>query len=111
MHQIFSADEAEVDEYLADDDDMNKMDEPTLFKTKKKHEEYIQVNVPQVADHESFPTMYNDNDAVLTFNPDTPDTALTSHQPSSVITPKIISHVSISNNQTNVNLSLPMDVD
>jgi hypothetical protein len=46
IHQIFSADEAEVDEYLADDDDMNKMDEPTLFKTKKKHEEYIQVNVP-----------------------------------------------------------------
>ncbi len=109
--QFFSADEAEVEEYLADDDKINKTDEPTLVKSKKKHEEYIQVNVPRVAEYESFPTMYNDNDSVSTFNPSTLTTASTSHQPSSVFTPKINSHASISNNQTNALLSLPMEVD
>jgi hypothetical protein len=109
--QIFSADEVEVEEYLAEDDEMNKTDEPTLAKPKKNQDEYVKVNVPRVAEHESFPTMYNDNDSVSTFNPSTPTTVPTSHQPSSVFTPKIISHAHSSNNHTNAQPSLPMEVD
>jgi len=108
--QSISAEEIEIDEFLADDDELNKTDEPTAVRTRKSTQDNIEIHVPKVAARETFPTMYNDTDSVSTFNPATPMTASTSHQPSSVFTPKIVSHA-LYNSQTSKDLPIPMNVD
>lgn len=69
--QVFSADEFVVEEFLADDDEYNKSDEPTTEKPQRKvisDESNIEVNIPIVIDPEDFPKMYQDDDSVSTFH-------------------------------------------
>ncbi len=67
--QVFSAEEFEVEEFLADDDEYNKSDEPTVEKPSRRvrDESHIQVDVPIIIDPEDFPNMY-DADSVSTFH-------------------------------------------
>ena len=104
--QIFSAEEAAVDGFLAQDDRLNKTDEPTL--PTPAQEAHIEFNVPQVASSETFPTMYNDQDSVSTFNPKHQhDTE--SLQPSTTFTPKVVSQTSSASNT--MSFPVPIDVD
>ncbi len=91
--QVFSVDESEVDEFLADDDEYNKSDEPTAEKPRRsviRDESNISVQVPIVIDPESFPKMYQDDDSISTFHPkETRQQNATS--PSKTFTPTIVS--------------------
>lgn len=62
--QAYSAEEAELEALLADDDEMNKSDEPTLSKPMG----HVDVNIPDVSEMETSSILYNDNDLVSTFN-------------------------------------------
>ena len=92
--QVFSIAEFEIDEFLADDDEYNKTDEPTADKptrTFTHDESYIQVEVPIIIDPEESPKMYEDSDSVSTFRQ-------TDHKPSSSVSPsKTFTHKIISN--------------
>ena len=91
--QVFSVDEFEVEEFLADDDEYNKSDEPTAEKSARKvrrDESRIQVNIPIVLDPEEFPKMYDD-DSVSTFHPNQ-DESKESCTPSIKFTPIIVSN-------------------
>jgi hypothetical protein len=67
--QVYSAEEGEIEEFLAVDDEMNKTDEPTADRPRKffRDESYITINVPKVADGPK-QTIYNDVDSVSTFH-------------------------------------------
>jgi hypothetical protein len=109
--QAYSAEECEFDEFLAEDDEYNKSDEPTVVRdTPKTRSENIQVIVPTVSEYEKFPTIYNDTDSVSTFQPSTPTTAASFHQPSSTFTPKIVSHASSSKDHISFGNTVPRDV-
>jgi hypothetical protein len=82
--RAYSAEEAELDTLLADNDEMNKTDELILSKPMGQ----VEVNIPDVAEMETFPTLYNDNDLVSTFNSGTKSRLST--QPSLSFTPRII---------------------
>jgi len=62
--QAYSAEEVELEALLADDDEMNKSDEPTLSKPMG----HVDVNIPDVSEMETSSILYNDNDLVSTFN-------------------------------------------
>jgi hypothetical protein len=82
--QAYSADEAELEDLLADDDEMNKSDEPTL----QKREGQVEVNIPQVSSFDRDPALYKDNNSVSTFN--SKPHAPTYQQPSMMFTPRIL---------------------
>jgi hypothetical protein len=63
---------------------MNKTHEPTLSKPMGQ----VEVNIPDVAEMETFLTLYNDDDSVSTFNLGTKSRLST--QPSLSFTPQII---------------------
>jgi hypothetical protein len=68
--QVFSFEEDGLDEYLADDDELNKTDGPTVKKKKVVvliDESNIQVNVGKVVLKEKFPAMYKDDDSISMF--------------------------------------------
>jgi hypothetical protein len=91
--QVFSADEFVVDEYLADDDEYNKSDEPTAEKPIRKtnqDESNIRVHVPIIIDPEDSPKMYQDDDSVSTFNQ--APSVKTPIAPSTTFTPIIVSN-------------------
>jgi hypothetical protein len=70
--QVFSVEEFEIDEFLAEDDEHNKTDEPTMEKPVRRQaidDSHIQVNVPIVLIPEDTPKMYEDADSVSTFHP------------------------------------------
>ncbi len=92
-HQVFSVDEFEVEEFLADDDEYNKSGEPTAEKSARRvnrDESRIQVNIPIVIDPKEFPKMYND-DSVSTFHPHQ-DKSKDSCTPSIKFTPIVVSN-------------------
>jgi hypothetical protein len=87
-HQVFSAEEFENDEFLMDDDEYNKPDEPIAEKTQCRiiqDESHIKVQVPVVIDLEDFSKVYKEDDSVSTLqqavdsvkSPLTPSTKLT----------------------------------
>jgi hypothetical protein len=93
--QVFSADESEIAEFLADDDEYNKTDEPTAEKSNKKvfiEESHIEVNVPIIVDPEEFPKMYNNDDSMSTFHTHQNTVSPASITPSKKFTPKIVSN-------------------
>ncbi len=65
----YSAEEAELnlDGFLAEDDEMNKTEEPPLKPASRPPE--VEICRPVVAEFDRFPKMYNDTDSVSTFNP------------------------------------------
>jgi hypothetical protein len=91
---------------------INKWDSKThqIFSTEEveQQETHIEFNIPQVADSKTFPTMYNDQDSVSTFNPKQPYDAV-SLQPSMAFTPKVISQTSSTSNV--MNFPIPVDID
>ncbi len=62
--QVFSAEEAELEELLADDDEMNKSDEPTL----KRNFSSPEINIPTGAFLSEDPVIYQDDNSVSMFN-------------------------------------------
>jgi hypothetical protein len=90
--QVFSVEEFEIDEFLAEDNEYNKTDEPTAEKPVRRpvvDESHIQVNVPIVIDPEDNPKMYEDTDSVSTFHPKD-GYAPPSVSPSKTFTPTIV---------------------
>jgi hypothetical protein len=79
--QVFSAEEAELEDLLADDDAMNKSDEPTLIRPANP----FKVNIPDLLTMETDPTLYKDDDSVSTFQPQT-----TPLQPSLSFNPRVV---------------------
>lgn len=65
--QVLSAEEFEVEEFLADDDEYDKSDEPTAEKPSRRvrDESHIQVDVPIIIDPEDFPKMYDADSASM----------------------------------------------
>lgn len=55
--QAFSAEEAEIDNFLDDDDELNLTEEQNIGVRRAK----VEVNIPQVAELEKFPEIYKDN--------------------------------------------------
>jgi hypothetical protein len=92
--QVFSIEEFEIDEFLADDDEYNKTDEPTAERpnrTTVMDESHIQINVPIIIDPEESPKMYKDDDSFSTFHQQEPSSP-TLVSPSKSFTPKIVSN-------------------
>ena len=91
--QVFSVEEYEIDEFLADDDEYNKTDEPTADRPNRntQSEAFIQMQVPLVIDPEESPKMYEDTDSVSTFRPQV-NNMPASVSPSKRFTPKIVSN-------------------
>jgi hypothetical protein len=92
--QVFSVEEYEIDEFLADDDEYNKTDEPTAerpIRDTNRDESYIQVQIPIVLDPEDSPKMYEDADSVSIFH-QTEKASPCSVSPSKRFTPKIVSN-------------------
>jgi hypothetical protein len=110
--QVFSIEEFEIDEFLAEDDEYNKTDEPTAERPIKKaavDESHIQVHVPMVIDPEESPKMYEDTDSVSTFHKkDGHATALIS--PLKSFTPNIVSNP-LSVLASSTSNSKPIDID
>ncbi len=107
---MYSAEEGLIDDYLADDDRLNKSDEPTVVHQSPRivrDETNIQVNVPQVAEREEFPTMYHDTDSISTFRSKTPSTILPH---SSIFHPQIVPNTP-SVVDTSLSSSIPINVD
>ncbi len=112
MHQVFSAEQVKEDEYLADTNQLKKMYTPTPSKPKQSiSNSQIQVNILKGAKHDFFSFMYSDEDSVFTFHPSITTTDSTSHQPSSVFTPKLVSQIYHSSNKSTHNFSVPIDAD
>jgi hypothetical protein len=92
--QVFSVEEYEIEEFLADDDAYNKTDKPTAEKPTRTtfiDDSHIQIQVPIIIDSEESPKMYEDTDSVSTFRqPDT--SSFTQVSPSKSFTPKIVSN-------------------
>ncbi len=68
--QVFSVEEYEIDEFLADDDEYSKTDEPTAewpIRNVTQDDFHIQIQVPIIIDPEESPKMYEDVDSVSTF--------------------------------------------
>jgi hypothetical protein len=92
--QVFSVDEFLVVEFLPDDNEYNKSDEPTAEKPKSwviRDESNIQVHVPIVIEPEEFPKMYQDDDSVSTFH-QKEDYSQQPITPSKTFTPHVISN-------------------
>jgi hypothetical protein len=91
--QVFSIEEFEIDEFLADDDEYNKTDEPTAERPTKNDnaEAFIQVQVPIILEPEDSPKMYEDTDSVSTFR-QADALSPASVSPSKSFTPKIVSN-------------------
>jgi len=62
----YSAEEAESDGFLAEDDEMNKMDNVPGYRTQSMLS--IAIHRPRVSNMGEFPSMYKDSDSVSTFN-------------------------------------------
>jgi hypothetical protein len=62
--QAYSVGEMELEDLLANDDKMNKSDEPTL----QKREGQVEFNIPQVSSFDRDPALYKDDNSVSTFN-------------------------------------------
>ena len=108
--EVYSAEEGLIDDYLADDDRLNKSDEPTVVRQTPRivrDETNIQVNIPQVAEREEFPTMYRDTDSISTFRSKTASTIL---PPSSTFHPQIVPNTP-SVVDTSLSSSIPINVD
>jgi hypothetical protein len=80
--QVYSTEEAELEDLLVDDDEMNKLDERTL----RRESSSPQVNIPNIVSLETDPILYQDTDSVSTFNMTFP----IRNQLSVKFTPKII---------------------
>jgi hypothetical protein len=84
--QTFSAEDELLDELLTEEMELktniiaNAMPSQTSF----------EFTVPPVAEKDSFPTMYRDEDSVSTFNPRTPATDNSVLTPSSVFQPRVL---------------------
>jgi hypothetical protein len=63
----YSAEEAELDGILGEDEEMFISEGKTLPREKTSPD--IEISTPQVAEREGFPKMYADDDTVSTFNP------------------------------------------
>jgi hypothetical protein len=63
--QVFLAKEAELEDLVAYDDEMNKSDEPTS----QRDSSLVEVNIAQNSSLEENPELYKDDDSVSTFNP------------------------------------------
>jgi hypothetical protein len=84
--QVYSAEEAELDGFLEDDDELNMMDDVfhgTAAVIDLEH------NIQKVANLEKNPILYNDVDFISTFHKVTPSSSIKSTQPSTVFQPKI----------------------
>jgi hypothetical protein len=66
----YSAEEADLDEFLADDEELNITDEPPVHRDKVSIE--TETSIVQVAKLEKVPNLYKDSDSVSTFHPITP---------------------------------------
>jgi len=100
--QVFSAEEAELEDLLADDDEMNKSDEPTL----QGDNSSVEVTIAQISSLEENPELYKDDDSVSTFNP---AQSRLSTQPSLSFQPRIIDLTS--RNPPNVRTLVPTDIN
>lgn len=92
--QVFSIEEGEIDEYLADDDELNKTDVRTAEKPVKKiviNNFLVQTDVPQIIDSEKDLKMYTEDDSVSTFYLQDKTTVSNQSTPSTRFTPKVIS--------------------
>ncbi len=98
--QVYSAEEAELEDLLADDNEMNKSDGPTL----KCDSSLPVVNIPNVVSLEVDPILYQDTDSVSTFNTAHP----IRNQPSVKFTPKIIPTTYVTPPANN-NISIDID--
>jgi DNA-binding transcriptional regulator GbsR (MarR family) len=108
--QVYSVEEGVVDDYLAEDDELNKSDEPTVVRQASRvvlDESEIQVNVPVILDPEDFPKMYQDEDSVSTFRSKMSSPSL---RPSSIFRPQVVSDAP-SRTSTSLSASIPIDVD
>jgi len=100
--QVFSAEEAELEDLLADDDKMNKSDEPTL----QRDNSSVEVNIAQISSLEENPELYKDDDSVSTFNP---AQSRLSTQPSLSFQPRTIDLTS--RNPSSVQTPVPTDIN
>jgi hypothetical protein len=82
---VYSAEEAEIDGLLAEDEEMYRLDHQTTMPMPDNPA--VEIHKPVVAEEEAFPKMYTDNDSVSTFNP---APQWNSTQASTVFTPKFL---------------------
>jgi hypothetical protein len=67
IRSAYTAEEAELDDYLEEDDEMFAAEDAYHSNPMKTLE--VEINKPEVAELETFPKMYNDEDSVSTFIP------------------------------------------
>jgi hypothetical protein len=84
--RAYSAEEAELDKFLANDNELNMTSELSGDKHSGLQSEHF---TPRVANLEKIPTLYRDMDSVSTFHPITPSSG-SSTQPSTVFQPRVI---------------------
>jgi len=99
--QVFSEEEAELEELLADDDEMNKSDEPSL----KRNSSSPEINIPTGAFLSEDPVIYQDDDSVSTFNTAQHSIRI---QPSVRFTLKVIPTTQAT---TSTSVNIPIDID
>jgi hypothetical protein len=100
--QVFSAEEAELEDLLAEDDEMNKSDETTL----QWDSSLVEVNIAQISALEESAELYKDDDSVSIF---IPTQSRLSTQPSLSFQPRIISDLT-SGNTSNEISPVPTDI-
>lgn len=75
--QVFSEEEAELEELLADDDEMNKSDEPSL----KRNSSSPEINIPTGAFLSEDPVIYQDDNSDMLSEPNIPSRLLLKSYP------------------------------
>jgi hypothetical protein len=68
--QAYTAEEAELNNFLEEDDELNLMDELPINQPIRTRE--VEINIQKVSNLEDRPTMYNDTDSISMFHPVTP---------------------------------------
>jgi len=84
--QAYTAEEAELDTFLQEDDELNLTDDAPMDRISKTSG--IEIKIHKVADSEDYPPMYHDTDSISTFHPVTPSHSSTT--PSVRFSPKSI---------------------
>jgi len=107
--RFFSAEEAEISDFLTEDDELNHTDIPTEEKASTQPNADIEVNVPPCTE-DTRHHFHEDADSVSTFHPSGASVASAYSRPSAVFQPRILVDPP-SLNQSSASSSPPTNIE
>jgi len=107
--QVFSAEEAEISDFLTEDDELNHTNIPTEEKTQTQTNPDVEVNVP-LCTEDTCHHFQNDADSVSTFHQGGASVTSGYSRPSAVFQPRILVHPP-SLNRSSTSNSPPINID